>query len=123
MRKKRPAEGNKEEEDLIAEICDFDWEEASFAQWKKVHEDLNILVFVTVSKIQLTREETVVIRYCRTTREYHGEVLHDLKKEKKEITLKLSDNVQVGTQITYSGEGDRSGTSCGDLQVIVVLKD
>lgn len=123
MGKKHESDSPLDEEELIASLSDFELEETTFEQWKKLHDDLNITVFAQVSTSQIEQEETITVRYCKTTREYDGKVLQKLHKEKKEITLKLSDKTSDRTQITYSGEGDQDGDSHGDLQVIVVLKE
>lgn len=112
-----------EEDEWLARVCDFEFEEATFDEWKKTHESLDVLVNRTVSVSKAGRSPTVKVQYTRATYEYKNGVLENVLKEKKEVTIEIKDMALGEHCFEYPGLGDCRESQKGDLKVILIVTE
>ncbi len=110
---------SNEDESALLEYCSgIELEEIEFDNWKRCHEDLNIIIPLYISLEDSQKGGPTELRFSREVIDSEGKV----RREKACVTLDIPSLVEDGCTLEIKASGSVQDVSRGDLRVIIRIK-
>lgn len=97
-------------------------DDTSFKDWQSCHQQLDLTIPVFVSTSEIAAQGTLQVTFSRSVFSKNPKGKRESLREKARYNLVLTESIQEGAEILVAGLGDRDGSHCGNLRIIIRIR-
>lgn len=116
---KKPSCSDDENAELDSFCAEISHLEVSFETWQSYHSQLDLYIPVFLSLLELNDGVTKTVNFSRLISDEDGQV----RRVMKSIIFSVPAGSAPGKRILFNGQGDRHGSLCGDLVIVLHTKE